>query len=100
MVGVVPVVITHMLLHDRRLGGILESLCKLTLVWQIADHLVVDIIAELSCAEIDIACIGKRTVNILVIGERIPVDWVNLIAIDNLLAGTAQLYAIESVRFE
>ena len=100
MVGIVPVVITHVLLHDRRLGGILKSLCKLALVWQITHNLFIYIIAELSCTEIYIACIGKRTVNILVIGERIPVDWVNLIAIDNLLAGTAQLYAIESVRFE
>ena len=100
MVGVVPVVITHMLLHNRRLGGILESLCKLTLVWQIADHLVVDIIAELSCTEIDIACIGKWAVNILVVRERVSVDWVNLFAIHYLLAGTAQLYAVESVRFE
>ena len=100
MVGIVPVVITHVLLHDRRLGGILKSLCKLALVWQITHNLFIYIIAELSCAEIYISFIGKRAVNILVVRERVSIDWVNLIAIDNLLAGTAQLYAVESVRFE
>ena len=66
MVGVVPVVITHMLLHNRRLGGILESLCKLALVWQITHNLFIYIIAQLAGTEIDIACIGKRTMFLFV----------------------------------
>ena len=55
-----------MFLHERWLGDILESLCKLTLVWQITDNLFIYIIAQLVGTEIDIACIGKRTMFLFV----------------------------------
>ena len=66
VIGVVPVVVAHVCLHKRWLCCIVERLCERCDIRQITDHLVVDIVAELSCAEIDIACIGKRAVYLLV----------------------------------
>ena len=84
-----PVVVANVCLHKRRLCCIVERLCERCDIRQITDHLVVDIVAELSGAEIDIACIGKLTMFLFVTRERILVDWVNLPAIYYLLTGTA-----------
>ena len=95
-----PVVVAHVCLHKRGLCCIVERLCERCDIRQITDHLFIYIIAQLAGAEIDIACIGKRAVFLLVTRERILVNGIDLTTINNLLAGTAQLHAIESIGFE
>ena len=94
VVGIRPIVVTYMLLHERRLCDLVNGFCKRSLVGEISGNLVIDIIAQIVGTEIDIACIGKRAMYLFAC-YRILIDGVNLITVDNLLAGTAQLYAVK-----
>ena len=95
-----PIVVAHVCLHKRGLCYIVERLCEGCDVGQITNYLIVYVVAELACAEIEITYVFKRAVFLLVARERILVNGIDLTTINNLLAGTAQFHAIESVGLE
>ena len=71
IVGIVPIIIAHMFLHERWLCGLVKRLGEHCRVWQVTGNLIVDILTQFVCTEIEISCIFKRTINLLVTRKRV-----------------------------
>ena len=71
IVGIVPIIIAHMFLHERWLCGLVKRLGEYASVRQVTGNLIVDILTQFVCTEIEISCIFKRTINLLVTRKRV-----------------------------
>ena len=60
-----------MFLHERWLCGLVKRLGEYANVRQVTGNLIVDILTQLVCTEIEISCIFKRTINLLVTRKRV-----------------------------
>ena len=89
-----------MFLHERWLCGLVKRLGEHCSVRQVTGNLIVDILTQFVCTEIEISCIFKRTINLLVTRKRVFVYRVNLFTIHKFLTCSTQLDAIECVWFQ